>query len=177
MIKTELSDFPILRTPRLQMRALAISDAHALFFMRTNPEVNAYLKRQTPEDIAAVTSFILARNQDFDKRQGIYWAIETKETGTYAGSICLWHFSEDGITAEVGYDLHPDFQGKGIMSEALRTVIDYGFNTLDLQQIEAFTHRENKTSITLLKRHLFVVQSERKDPWLETNLIFTLRRS
>jgi len=177
MIKHELSDFPVLKTSRLCLKALAITDVHEVFFMRTNPEVNKYLKRSIPEDIAATASFILARNADFDKRQALYWAIEDRQTTKYLGSICLWHFSEDGYTAEVGYDLHPNAQGNGIMSEALDAILNYGFNMLGLQQIEAFTHRENKASIRLLKRHHFVLQPERKDPWLETNLIFTLASS
>jgi len=145
--------------------------------MRTDPEVNTYLKRSVPKDIAAVATFIFARNQDFEKREALYWVIENQETTTYLGSICLWHFSEDGTTAEIGYDLHPQSQGKGIMSEAMKIVIQYGFNTLGLKQIEAFTHKENVPSIRLLKRHHFILQQGRKDPWLATNLIFALTSS
>jgi ribosomal-protein-alanine N-acetyltransferase len=48
------------------------------------------------------------------------------------------HFENN--TIEVGYGLNPAFQNKGIMTEALKCVIDYGFNELKLIKIEAFTH-------------------------------------
>jgi ribosomal-protein-alanine N-acetyltransferase len=40
----------------------------------------------------------------------------------------------------VGYNLSPEFQNKGVMSEALNYIIDFGFNELKLDSIEAFTH-------------------------------------
>ena len=177
MIKIKLSEFPVLHTKRLYLRALTHTDVQAVLFMRSDPEVNKYVKREVPKDIATIETFIAARNQDFERRIALYWAIEDRQTRTYLGAICLWHFSDDGTRAEVGYDLHPQAQGKGIMSEAMKTVLHYGFNTLALKEIEAFTHRDNAPSIGLLKRHHFVLQPERKDPGFETNVIFTLAPS
>jgi ribosomal-protein-alanine N-acetyltransferase len=55
------------------------------------------------------------------------------------------HF-ENNTIAEVGYGLNPAFQNKGIMTEALKCVIDYGFNELKLIKIEAFTHIKEMSS-------------------------------
>ncbi|GAB3907742.1 hypothetical protein GCM10028803_42040 [Larkinella knui] len=49
----------------------------------------------------------------------------------------------------------PNFQGRGIMKEALEKVIDYAFNTLNVAAIEAFVHRENQSSIKLLEKFSF----------------------
>ena len=66
------------------------------------------------------------------------------------GTISLWKFSEDKKTAEVGYDLNPVFHNKGIMTEALNCVLKYGFTQLQLDKIEAYTHKENQASRKLL---------------------------
>lgn len=64
----------------------------------------------------------------------------------------MWNFSKNNKTSEVGYDLNPIFQGKGIMNEALKSVVDFGFSKLNLNKIEEFTHKENESSKRLLKK-------------------------
>ena len=60
------------------------------------------------------------------------------------GSICLWNFSEDRKVAEIGYDLDPKYQRKGIMTESINAVLNFGFRKLSLEKIEAFTQKQNK---------------------------------
>ncbi|WP_239001346.1 GNAT family N-acetyltransferase [Elizabethkingia anophelis] len=83
--------------------------------------------------------------------------------------------SADRKTAEVGYDLKPLYHGKGIMSEALVAVIEFGFSTLGLDKIEAFTSRYNEASKSLLLKHNFILNPERTDEDNLDNLIFELR--
>ncbi len=78
--------------------------------------------------------------------KSISWGITTKESNILIGSICLWNFSEDKKTAEVGYDLDPEFQGKGIMSEALKAVLNFGFKRRGFDTIEAHTDYRNNPS-------------------------------
>lgn len=59
----------------------------------------------------------------------------------------MWNFSKNNKTSEVGYDLNPIFQRKGIMNEALKSVVDFGFSKLNLNKIEEFTHKENESSL------------------------------
>ena len=79
------------------------------------------------------------------------------------GSICLWNFSEDQKTAEIGYDLSPDYQGKGIMHESLCRIIEFGFQNLNLEFIEAFTHYKNEPSKKLLENNGFKLVPGKKD--------------
>ena len=65
--------------------------------------------------------------------------------------------------AEVGYVLHPDHQGKGLMQEALHTVLDYGFDEMQLRCILAEVHPDNIRSIALLVRNGFRQQSVAPD--------------
>ena len=56
---------------------------------------------------------------------------------------------------EIGYELLTNFQGQGIMQEAAEKVVDYAFNTIKVQKIEAIFHRYNQRSINLLEKLLF----------------------
>jgi ribosomal-protein-alanine N-acetyltransferase len=64
---------------------------------------------------------------------------------------------------EVGYVLLPEYQGKGIMHEALGAVIAYGFDVMKLHSIEANTNPNNTPSHKLLERHGFVREAYFKE--------------
>ena len=90
------------------------------------------------------------------KNQSVYWAITLKDEDTLIGTICLWNISIENNTAEIGYELLPDFQGKGIMQEAISKIIEYGFNKMKLKVITAFTHPGNSRSTNLLLKNNFL---------------------
>ena len=58
--------------------------------------------------------------------------------------------------AEVGYMLFPEYNGKGIVSEALQRVVEYGFNEMKLHSIEAILDPENTGSEKVLLKNGFV---------------------
>lgn len=159
-------------TERLLLRSPRMNDREDIFFMRTDASINKFIKRQKPKHLSEVDVFIKDRLKDRREGRSIYWAITLKTTpDTYIGAITLWNFSKDRQTAELGYDLHPRYQGKGIMSEAMATIVSFGFSTLQLQKIEAYTHYENKASIALLKKNLFTI-TDKKDPGFPTNVVY-----
>ena len=91
------------------------------------------------------------------------------------GSICLWNFSGDRLKAEVGYDLNPAFHGMGLMDEAMKMVLRFGFDVLKLESIEAYTQGNNEPSKRLLVRNHFVLQPERMDEENPLNFIYVLQ--
>ncbi len=163
--------FPILITERLNLRKVTLADVDRVYYLRSDKEINKYIKRQ-PQTIETATAHIelLISNMKTDK--SVNWGITTKDSNVLIGSICLWNFSEDKKTAEVGYDLDPEFQGKGIMSEALKAVLDFGFNQKGFETIEAYTDFRNIPSKTLLKRHGFIPREGAKDAHNQNNEVF-----
>lgn len=168
----DFSEFVPIETTRLHLRAPTMGDKEMIFFMRTAPEVNRYIKRTPPSSLQEITLFINDRLRDREQGISIYWVLTLKENPDQCiGAISLWQFSDDRKTAEVGYDLHPDYQGKGYMSEALSALLAFGFNTLELHTIEAYTHLENQPSRTLLERHAFI-RTDQKDESVPTNIVY-----
>lgn len=170
-------DFPILNTSRLLLRQLNLTDAEQVLFLRSDNDVNKFIKRQTPRKIQDAIEFVDKIQLGYIKRETISWVITLKDRPKMIGSICLWNFSPDRKTAEVGYDLHPSFQNKGIMTEALKEVLQLGFYSLDLENIVAFTHRLNENSKNLLTKNGFMLQEQETDPDNEDNIIFSISKS
>lgn len=169
------SVFPILKTDRLILRDLTRDDWEEILFLRSDPRINSFIKRpperQTNTKDQAF-EFIERINGERNTHEWFYWCITRKEDPTTIGTICLWNFDADSETAELGYDLNPEFQGQGLMSEALEIVIKFGFRELHKLQVEAFTHKHNIRSIRLLNRHGFKENTVRKDPFNPDKRIF-----
>ena len=166
--------FPVLETDRLILRQLTLEDTKAIFGLRTNKEINTFITRNIPNNLSETRAFIDMISTLVEKNDGIFWVIEAKQSNYLIGTIGLRHFEIADNYAEVGYELHPDFQERGFMSEALKEVLNFGFHNLQLKTIEAFTHKNNIASIALLEKHQFVFQTERREDGFENNRIWKL---
>lgn len=147
--------------------------------MRSDKTVNKFIQRpehRKTKNKADAIRFIKEINEERKNKKSISWGITLKGHPGIVGTICLWNFSNDHTTAEVGYDLNPEFQKRGIMDEALKSVINFGWGKLNLHKIEAFTHKENESSIRLLEKNRFNCNEDRKDEDNPNNLIFELKR-
>ena len=155
MLDRSLKRFPILITERLTLRQLVISDEQEIFTLRSDSEINKYLNRQVSNTIEDARNFINKVNENINKNDSLYWAITLSDKNILVGTICLFGFSDENSKCEIGYELLTNFQGQGIMKEAAEKVIDYAFNTIKVQKIEAFLHRDNQGSIKLLDKLSF----------------------
>lgn len=149
------TSFPVLRTERLILRQLVSSDENEIFALRSNESVNKYLDRMPSRSIDDAKIFIQTVNKNIQENNSIYWAITLNGTDKLIGTICLFNFSDDSLKAEIGYELLPSFQGKGVMQEAASKVIEFSIQHIGLNSIEAYTHSENHNSIRLLEKFNF----------------------
>jgi ribosomal-protein-alanine N-acetyltransferase len=110
-------------TERLQLRLLQQDDAEVVYALRSNPIVGKYIIRPLCANILTAEAFVAKTINSIEKGAVIIWAIILKAENKMIGSICFWNFSEDRKTAELGYDLLPEYHNKGIMSEAFQAVL------------------------------------------------------
>ncbi|MEP7166195.1 MAG: GNAT family N-acetyltransferase [Ferruginibacter sp.] len=155
MLKRTFTPFPILTTERLTLRQLIINDEQEIFTLRSDSEINKYLDRQISNTIDDARNFINRVNENISKSDSLYWAITLSDKNILVGTICLFSLSDENDKCEIGYELLTNYQGQGIMKEAVEKVIDYAFNTIKVQKIEAIFHRDNQRSIKLLKKCSF----------------------
>lgn len=175
MEKLNFTSFPTIETERLILRQLDIKDANDIFVLRTDEEVSKFLERRTINTIEQAEQFINKMNNGISMSEWIFWAIGLKNDSRLIGTICLWGFSEENSNAEIGYELMPNYQGKGIMQEAIESVIKYGFETLKLKSLSAYAHKDNLKSIALLERNDFVDETHKdKNNALGHDIIYRL---
>jgi ribosomal-protein-alanine N-acetyltransferase len=165
------------KTERLILRRLKKSDWQTVSYLRSDKKVNEFVERPSAESREKALEFIAKINDAFEVRNIYYWAITIKNNDQMIGSICLWNFSNDKKRAEVGYDLSPRFQKNGIMNESLENIIEFGFKTLNLEVIEAYTHKNNESSKRLLERNGFAFVPDKKDENNDANIIYELKRT
>jgi len=174
MNKISFTPFPVQTTDRLLLRKLTVKDKSVLFSLRTDKKVNQYIKRPVQQSESDTGTFINKISKGIRENKVIFWAICLKEAPSLIGTICLWNISEDGTVAELGYELSPNHQGMGLMNEAINTILIYGFDTLQLNMITAYTHKHNAASIKILLKHGFVFNPNIKDDDNINNVIFEL---
>ncbi len=160
MLIRTFTPFPILTTERLTLRQLVVNDEQEIFTLRSDREINKYLDRQVSNTIDDARNFINKVNENINKNDSLYWAITLRDRNLLVGTICLFGFSDGNGKCEIGYELLTNFQGQGIMKEAAEKVINYAFNTIKVQKIEASLHRNNLSSIKLLDKFSFMQSNE-----------------
>jgi ribosomal-protein-alanine N-acetyltransferase len=166
--------FPVLTTLRLTLRKLTDQDKNEIFALRSDPKVNRFIDRPKPADLNAAAEFIKKINKNIQEKLSLYWGISLKDHAELIGTICLWNFAENQTVAELGYELNPAYQGRGLMLEAVLCILYYGFENISLKRIEAFTHKENLKSIELLKKNGFEQEMNRIDEDHLSNIIFSI---
>ena len=155
--------FPTLATDRLILRQMEVEDENELFVLRSDERVLKYIDIPKAHTVDDARKFIEKIKTGIRNNEWIFWGIGLKTDSQLIGTICYWNISQQPFRGEIGYMLHPDFQGKGIMQEALLKVIDYGFVTLQFASIEADLNPGNVPSIKLLEKTGFVYESLSND--------------
>lgn len=154
------------------LRKATLKDTQAVFDLRSSKEINKFVGTKRVETLGEAQDFIEVCHSLYQKKKRVFWLIEfNKEV---IGSIVLHQISMDDNYAEIGYKLKPEYQKKGLMSEAFKSVLDFGCTKMNLKTIEAFTHKNNIASITLLEKHHFIFQKDRKCNTYDFNRIFKL---
>lgn len=82
------------------------------------------------------------------------------------GTCTLFHLDAQCRRAEIGYALLPEYWGRGYMQEALKPLIQFGFDELSLNRIEADVDPENFPSIKALERFGFQREGYLRERWI-----------
>ncbi len=159
MLEFNFSPFPVIETERLTLREITRDDAEAFFDLRTHPDVTKYSDRFPPKSIEEIYIFLDKIFEAIAANQSIAWAISLKANDEFIGTVNFHKMYPEHDRAEMGYQLFSTYWRQGIMSEAVKAAIAYGFNTMKLHSIEAQVNPNNEASIALLKKHRFVQEA------------------
>jgi len=158
--------FTNLITDRLVLRELQPSDAEQIFKIRTDPRVNEFLDRGPTKSVDESLKFINNILKAQNNQDSMMWVITLKNEPKLIGTVLYWHIVKEQDKAELGYEMLPEYWGKGIMREALTEMIRFGFETMQLKMIVAETRENNLRSINALKKCGFEQNEVANDGYL-----------
>lgn len=140
----------------LLLRRCTPADVPALFAMRSDPAVMQYVARplcQSEED--AVRIFQMMEGK-IEQNTGINWAVSSVDTpALFYGVIGIFRLDADNHRGELGYMLQKMYWGRGIISQLIPLVMDYGFEVLRLHTMEAVIDPHNHASRRVLEKNGF----------------------
>ena len=163
MLEFNFTPFPNLETQRLRLRRLKITDAAETLALRSNPEIMKYIPRPLITTKEEALEFISKMDANINANTLINWAITTKENDLLIGMIGFYRTKPENHRAEVGYLLSAEFQGKGIITESLERVIQFGFEEMGLHSIEAVIDPDNFASEKVLLKTNFIKEGHFKE--------------
>ena len=147
-----LFSMPTLETPRLILRRIAMSDAKDIFAYSCDEEVARHVLWSAQKDISEARDYCKFMMRKYKNDEPSSWGIIEKSTGRLVGTIGFMDYSEDNASVEVGYSLARWLWNGGYMTEALSRVIEYTFENMDVNRIEAQHELENPSSGRVMEK-------------------------
>lgn len=137
---------PTLETERLILRRIAMRDAKDIFTYSRDPEVARHVLWTAQKDVGEARDYCRFMMRRYRNDLPSSWGVIEKKTGRLVGTIGYMDYSEDNATVEVGYSLARWMWNGGYMTEALRRVIAYTFEAMEINRIEAQHELDNPAS-------------------------------
>ncbi|AWI27236.1 GNAT family N-acetyltransferase [Flavobacterium pallidum] len=156
MLEFNFSPFPVLESHRLLLRRLTADDVEQVYRLRSDPETMKYIPRPLVTDHQGAMDHINLINEKIDTNEAINWAITLKGDSGFIGIIGFYRTRKENFRSEIGYMILPEYSGKGITSEAVNRVLQYGFEVLNFHSAEAVIAPENEASERVLQKNGFV---------------------
>jgi ribosomal-protein-alanine N-acetyltransferase len=169
MPQSATAKFPAITTGRLNLRAPAPSDAAPFRALLSIAEVTRFSNWPDAPSEAQTARFGRWMSKLHTSRRGCAWVIEDRRSRALVGAIRFNHFDRKWKVGEIGYESHPEFWGRGLMTEAVRAVIACGHQTFGLNRIEAWTLPGNDASDRVLQKAGFRYEGTlRQKAWFKS---------
>ncbi|UFH45909.1 GNAT family N-acetyltransferase [Flavobacterium galactosidilyticum] len=163
MLAVNFHPFHNLETERLLLRRVNNNDCKEILSLRSNPETMKYIPRPLLKNEEDALAHILMIETKIQNNEGINWAITLKGNPKLIGVIGHYRIQLENYRAEIGYMILPEFNGLGIVTEAVKEVVKYGFEIMKLHSIEAVIDPDNEASACVLKKNGFVKEAHLKE--------------
>jgi len=167
---------PSLRTARLRLRPFTGADVDVLYALHSNGTVLRYWDAPPWREQARAERFVETCERMAEEGSGARLAIERLADHAFLGWCALARFHPDHRSASLGYILDEPAWGHGYATEAGNALLQWAFDTLDLNRVQAETDTRNAASARVLDKLGFVregtlredciVDGEVSDSWV-----------
>lgn len=149
---------PTLKTDRLQLRPFDGADADALFSMHSSAHVLRYWDAPPWTEPERANAFIAACRHMADDGTGVRPAVHRRSDDAFIGWCGLTRWNLDYRSASMGYCLSDAAWGHGYATEAGRALLQWAFDTLDLNRVQAEADTRNVASARVLEKLGFTLE-------------------
>ncbi len=140
----------VLRTERLELRPFEPSDAQAVFDVyASKPDVTKYMAFPTHRSVAEAVEFVDTAALRLARGEAIVWAIRFQTGPALVGGIGLEY---RGPEWETGFIIGREYWGQGIVPEALRAVLAFSRDVLELSRLQGRCDVENPKSARVFEK-------------------------
>jgi ribosomal-protein-alanine N-acetyltransferase len=168
-----------IKTERLRLRKLTPEVYRYIYAHYRDEELMAFLNLKTPEELA-VEKEKHRLGLSTHAISFVNFQLLDLHTRAHLGGCGFHTWYPRHRRAEIGYHLNEEsLKHQGLMSEAVKAILDHGFKTMHLNRVEACIGSGNAPSIRLVKKFGFVQEGNlrehyNKDGELQDSLIFSL---
>ncbi len=150
--------FKELHTDRLILREFTPEVYDHIHTTMGNTEIMEVLGLPSAEDLV-VEKEKYSKGLATHNRTFVNFQIIEKVSGKIIGGCGYHTWFPKHLRAEIGYDLkHDEHKRKGYMTEAVKAILDYGFNIMELHRVEALAAPDNEPSLKLLSKFGFIFE-------------------
>lgn len=144
--------FPIIKTARLTLRDIRVSDAENIYKMRSNGRVNQFIARPSMGNYEDSIKLVERTRDAYKNKLAIGWAGLLRDNNEIIGTCGYNQIDFANLRAEIGGELSVDYWGKNVALEAVIGIINFGLNTMNLHSIEAKVSPENRGAIFVMEK-------------------------
>lgn len=148
---------PYPRGPRLSFRDFTSADIPAVHEYTSDSEVTRW-STWGPNTLAQTTAFVEDAAQAHLAVERSAYSLAAVLEGKAIGSVAIWITDPHDHNGELGYTFHRAHWGKGYATEAVGWLLEFGFETLQLERISATCHPGNSGSIRVLEKGGFTLE-------------------
>ncbi len=145
-------EIPTLTTGNISLRAIDERDIAALFSLFSHEKVVRFMDIERFVNVSEAVQLIAFFRDKLASGEGMRWAVTINGHNELIGTCGFHHINRTHYKMELGYDLLPSYWGKGIMTNSIYRLMQYGFEELQMNRIEAFVDPANTHSRKLLRR-------------------------
>jgi [ribosomal protein S5]-alanine N-acetyltransferase len=151
--------FQNLESERLLLRQITVADVNEIFAMRSNAEVMKYIPRPLCVTLDDAIELIKMMQNKLEANEGCNWAITLKGNDKLIGFIGHYRMRWEHFRSEIGYTLLPEYKGKGITTEAIKLMVNFGFEKMNMHSLEGIIDPANIASARVLEKNGFVKEA------------------
>lgn len=149
--------YPRIESEKILLKQIQKCDLDDYIEINMDEELYRYKPGEPRKTVSAVENIIGHHERDFYKRKVINLGIYTKEENNkMIGVAEIFDFDPKVGSVTIGYTLNRNYWGKGIATNTTKLLLEYLFNEIDVNRVQAFVMPENERSHKVLLRNNFV---------------------